>query len=417
MPSLNLHGLTFEANPSQWEVIRKFSFFAPVASKNFNELAPCVRGLAIEYRKGLPQSEPSRAQVAALGFLLDHEEAICRNVMDAVLRWQKEARKSRRDAFEDCPRVRSVTGLGEIVELTDVRITDVELDGVALVTVGFNCEWDVEHGFGLIVWKDTVLDEFQEEITVFRSGVFSRVCNDAEREARERFFAVYETAAPQLVMADDVHDKLQREVDRRIAWERVAAQKELPELLADLRGGGAGVASWNARNLLQRIGGGPYKKLNLSGAILDGVSFEDQAFPQCNFDGASFVGANFVRTDLKRATFRGAKLPAVKTCLTKFDGCDFSEATLSTGTFLLRCSTSFFQCSLKKAVFHGVDLSLVGFTSCKIQGADFSQARLNGDCSWRSNEFDQNTKFPPGFQLPDAYCLKWKGQGADPRST
>ncbi len=176
--------------------------------------------------------------------------------------------------------------------------------------------------------------------------------------------------------------------------------------LDDLRGGPSGVARWNKRSDSERTLGGPYKKVDLKGAVLEGVNLSGLDFQKACFDEARITQGSFKTANLNQSSFRKAVLSGVDTVSAKLKKCDFTEADLRGMTFTIT------DCS--GANFDRADLRGVSFTTCKLQGADLSTANLEGTTFFLT-EIDDQTKFPSDFAWPGKMQLDWMGKGKDPR--
>ncbi|MCA9058410.1 MAG: pentapeptide repeat-containing protein, partial [Planctomycetaceae bacterium] len=177
--------------------------------------------------------------------------------------------------------------------------------------------------------------------------------------------------------------------------------------LDHLRGGAEGVARWNALAESERANGGPYKKADLSGAVLDGANLAGLDFQKANFDGAHLKDVNLTRTKLGQATFRKAQLLEGVSTEAKFKGCDFSGADLR--------QAFFHMADLTNADFSGADLRGCLITFSKVQGANFATAKMEGVRFFNWTEFDETTQFPVDFVWPEKNRMEWKGKGRDPR--
>ncbi len=104
------------------------------------------------------KGEPTAAQKLALRNLIPQAETIGTTLKEALFRYIKIARKKNPDWFEDCPAIRSAGQLAKLLELSSVTVLRQESDGEALIGLGFSCEWDPEHGFGVAVFRGHLVD-------------------------------------------------------------------------------------------------------------------------------------------------------------------------------------------------------------------------------------------------------------------
>ena len=56
------------------------------------------------------------------------------------------------------PEVKSIDDYCEIMGAQTVRLQDIEKDGFAYYGIGFWCDWDEEHGLGIMMYKDRIVD-------------------------------------------------------------------------------------------------------------------------------------------------------------------------------------------------------------------------------------------------------------------
>jgi len=152
-----------------------------------------------------------------------------------------------------------------------------------------------------------------------------------------------------------------RETAKKQSREKGAKTRGLrKELLGHLEKGAEGVAEWNRRRKEARSIA-PLKKVDLSGRDLSQAELVDM--PESSFEKAILTGASLKGCDLRRSRFTDADL-------------------------------------------QGADLS-----GARLEGADLSGARLD-NARWKGTHFDESTKWPKGFALPES--LHWVGPGPSP---
>jgi hypothetical protein len=173
-----------------------------------------------------------------------------------------------------------------------------------------------------------------------------------------------------------------------------------------LTSGPDGVKYWNALSDSQRKNAGPYKKSDLSNAVLDGANLAGMNFEGSCFDSASLVGVDMKSCRFSKSTFRGARMENCETSSARFDGCDFSDADLRGARFAVA--------NLRNANFRGADLRGAKISMSSVHGADFSTAVLDRGVFVNFTEFDGKTRLPEDFRRPAADRLKWAGKGHPP---
>jgi len=183
-------------------------------------------------------------------------------------------------------------------------------------------------------------------------------------------------------------------------------QHRFAGILEDLCGGADGIKRWNARTNEQRQHAGPFRKIDLSGARLDGANLSWQLdFRGANLSGASLVGAQLGHwSKFNRVCFRGADLTGADTGCGRFRGASFEKALLRQSK--LRVTEFLDVC------FRGADLTDADLYYSNLRGADLSGATLTG-ANLERVKFDERTRWPAGFVLPEG--MFWQGTGPDPR--
>lgn len=176
-------------------------------------------------------------------------------------------------------------------------------------------------------------------------------------------------------------------------------------LLQELRGGPGGVKKWNARTLAERQSAGPYRKVDLSGQALAKADLGALDFAGACFDGADLTAAELNVADVKKASFRGATLEKAYIAYAKLAGADLTNASLA------GCDLRGIRW-LAKVNLAGADLSHANLSHVDLRGVDLSTAKLNDTAIYQAR-FDEQTRFPPGFTIPES--LIWAGTGTDPR--
>jgi uncharacterized protein YjbI with pentapeptide repeats len=163
-------------------------------------------------------------------------------------------------------------------------------------------------------------------------------------------------------------------------------------MIAELSGGAAGVAKWNARSEKERSKLGKLRKHDFKNAKLAGVDLQRQDLQGCKFDGANLKGAQLCESQLRGTTFAQADLSGANLARCKCSETSFAEAKLT------KCnlrSGSFRCCNFQEA-----DVSESDLRFADVGGADFSTATLDG-VEFMMTRFDEKTVFPAGFVPPE----------------
>lgn len=106
-------------------------------------------------------------------------------------------------------------------------------------------------------------------------------------------------------------------------------------------------------------------KINLSGAILIGVTLS-----HCDLSGANLAGTDLRGSILTESKFNGADLSAATLTDSNLEKCEFKKAKLA--------KTKLNNANLKKALFENTDLRLAFLEGTWLKGVRFSNCKLNG---------------------------------------
>jgi hypothetical protein len=108
-------------------------------------------------------SPPSREQELAFCFLRDNGDLLRDRVTRAIFDEYPTMRESFADFFgEDLqaqmPELRDPVDLKRLIGLSTIHISDVAKDGMAYVGFEFGCNWEDEHGLGVMTHKDRTIE-------------------------------------------------------------------------------------------------------------------------------------------------------------------------------------------------------------------------------------------------------------------
>jgi len=119
-------------------------------------------GVEIEFSYTDDQEQPSKAQLIAYEYLFENKKLIFENLLKtinkekeiwaAVFSTYNEATKS---GFPNCKEPQE---LQEYFTIDEIHIKDDEHNGCSYIGLLGWCNWDDEHGFGAIMYKDSVKD-------------------------------------------------------------------------------------------------------------------------------------------------------------------------------------------------------------------------------------------------------------------
>ncbi len=182
-----------------------------------------------------------------------------------------------------------------------------------------------------------------------------------------------------------------------------AAETLRDKMLAELRGGSAGVTKFNAHSDKDREKLGKLHNLDFTNAKLAGVHLNSTDLQGTKFDGATLTEAAFCGSKLQNASFFN-----VKASKSNFAGCKAADASFVAAT-LTKCNLR--AATFLRTNFKSADLTGTEFDFSDLRGADFTLATLT-KVSFKYAKFDETTKFPAGFTPPDD--MQWVGAGPHP---
>ncbi len=129
-------------------------------------------------------ASPTMGQVSAFQYLLANQDVINENLLQAVFRIYPEERDSFREDYgykddmdaeekesfeedygEDVPVLKKPEEFKQIIRLHTVHIIEAEKAGIAYFGFEFNCNWEEEHGLGVLMHKDRVVNVGPAEVS------------------------------------------------------------------------------------------------------------------------------------------------------------------------------------------------------------------------------------------------------------
>ena len=106
---------------------------------------------------------PSPEQELAIRNLLDKEAEVIGNLMAGIHAEYCKAHANDPFWFKDLPKLYSPSGLKKLLRCTNIHVSEYHLGGVAYIGFYFECAWDVEHGLGVLLHNDKVIQVGQHE--------------------------------------------------------------------------------------------------------------------------------------------------------------------------------------------------------------------------------------------------------------
>ena len=114
-------------------------------------------------------TRPAPAQIAAYEFLKKNQSKLAAKVLAAIFKAYPKLRKEHNQflTFDDgepipgavaMPPLKSASELKKLIGLGTVHILNIAKGGHAYVGFEFGCEWDQEHGFGVMTHKLRIVE-------------------------------------------------------------------------------------------------------------------------------------------------------------------------------------------------------------------------------------------------------------------
>lgn len=101
-------------------------------------------------------------QAAAYHYLLEHQETIKNSILNALLpqymEWREEYGYEGEEEEQWMPAITDTATFQRLMGLGQVHLLEQSKEGIAYVGYEFGCEWDPEHGLGILTHRDRVLE-------------------------------------------------------------------------------------------------------------------------------------------------------------------------------------------------------------------------------------------------------------------
>jgi hypothetical protein len=103
---------------------------------------------------------PAPEQLAAYAYLKEHQVELRDKILDAFVKLFHKVRKQwlKHDPDLELPGIESVEDMKENILFQTFYMHPYAKDGVAYTGLGFACTWDEEHGAGVLLHKDRIVD-------------------------------------------------------------------------------------------------------------------------------------------------------------------------------------------------------------------------------------------------------------------
>ncbi|MCR9289728.1 MAG: hypothetical protein NXI23_20325 [Bacteroidetes bacterium] len=100
---------------------------------------------------------PDPSQLKAIEFLIENEQLIKETIMNKLLPYYTQLRIDWGE--EDwMPKVHSKEDFKNMIGLSWIHVLNVEKEGIAYIGFEMGCQWDEEHGLGVMLHKDRVVE-------------------------------------------------------------------------------------------------------------------------------------------------------------------------------------------------------------------------------------------------------------------
>ncbi|WP_200961726.1 DUF6985 domain-containing protein [Paenibacillus sp. Soil724D2] len=100
--------------------------------------------------------------IAAYRYIVDNQYAIRDAVLEALLKNYKDLQEhygyEDEEAEQYMPDVNEMGDFKKLIGLINVHVMNVYKNGMAYFGLEFDCTWDEEHGFGVMMYKDNVVE-------------------------------------------------------------------------------------------------------------------------------------------------------------------------------------------------------------------------------------------------------------------
>lgn len=101
---------------------------------------------------------PTEAHCGAMRFQIEQGEKVVESVLAALLPYYQKSRSEWGLGDEAMPPVQSPEEFRRLIGLSQVHVLSHCVDGLAPIGLEFGCDWDDEHGLGIVVHRARVVD-------------------------------------------------------------------------------------------------------------------------------------------------------------------------------------------------------------------------------------------------------------------
>jgi hypothetical protein len=126
-------------------------------SKDSSQPSDGSAGLTINPAKDAAELTPTEAQCRAMQFQIERGGEVVQSVLNALLPYYAQLKKNWELDDKLMPAVSNHEAFRKMMGLSQVHVLPHTTDGLAHVGLEFGCNWDDEHGFGVIVHGASVI--------------------------------------------------------------------------------------------------------------------------------------------------------------------------------------------------------------------------------------------------------------------
>ncbi|MGC4048048.1 MAG: hypothetical protein QM758_30015 [Armatimonas sp.] len=117
--------------------------------------------LMVEYPDGVKDTLPSEEQHRAYDYLLEHQEEIREMLLPRLFdEYERVAAEFTAEERQDygIPEISAPNKLKTHMGLSNIHVSSISKDGIAYLGLSFGCDWEEEHGAGVMLHKSRVID-------------------------------------------------------------------------------------------------------------------------------------------------------------------------------------------------------------------------------------------------------------------
>ena len=136
-----------------------------------------ITGRQVDYVKTTTQE-----QVNSISYLQNNSDKIRDEILNALFKQLPEIK----EIYEDLvPEIKNIADFKNVLGLSIIHVMDSDKDGFSYIGYEFGCDWDDEHGIGVMMHKDRVIEIGQAD-TSFDSWITYKD-NGTEKEKEEKW--------------------------------------------------------------------------------------------------------------------------------------------------------------------------------------------------------------------------------------